>query len=223
MREKLSLLAGQVLFIVGSQSSPRYSVTELVEAALAGGVKIIELREKEMGIRPLLDEAEEIAERVRRGGGILLINDRVEVALSVGERTGVHLGLEDFPIWRARRLLGPDRIIGATCRNAQHARRAFEEGANYLSAGTVFASPTKPALPVRGLEVVRELKAAALLPVCAIGGIRVENVESVARAGADLIAVSSAIASADNPQEAARRLVERFRATYQGVRWPPAG
>jgi len=206
-------LVGQVLFVVGREGGSPRTLRDLVEAALEGGVGGVELREKELPLSELLSEAEMTAGLVHAAGALLLINDRVDVALAVGA-DGVHLGLEDFPISWARRALGQEAIIGGTCRTARQAEQAAAAGASYVSAGPVFGSPTKPQLRPRGLRVVREIAGAVEIPVCAIGGITAQRVESVMTAGAALVAVSSAISRAEDVEQAARGLVGEVARCY---------
>ena len=169
-------------------------VLDKVRRALEGGIALLQYRRKQRD----LQEAREVAALARRHGVALIVNDDVELALALGAQ-GVHLGRDDGDLGAARRRL-PGRILGASCYNdAELARRAIGAGADYVAFGSVFASPTKPAavraplaLFAIGLEV----------PLCAIGGITVDNASQVLAAGADLIAVVSDLFEA--PDIAAR-------------------
>ena len=169
-------------------------VIDKVRQALEGGIALLQYRRKQRD----LQEAREVAALARRHGVPLIVNDDVELALALGAQ-GVHLGRDDGDLGAARRRL-PGRILGASCYNdAELARRAIGAGADYVAFGSVFASPTKPAavraplaLFAIGLEV----------PLCAIGGITVDNAPQVLAAGADLIAVVSDLF--DAPDIAAR-------------------
>jgi thiamine-phosphate pyrophosphorylase len=169
-------------------------VIDKVRQALEGGIALLQYRRKQRD----LQEAREVAALARRHGVALIVNDDVELALALGAQ-GVHLGRDDGDLGAARRRL-PGRILGASCYNdAELARRAIGAGADYVAFGSVFASPTKPAavraplaLFAIGLEV----------PLCAIGGITVDNAPQVLAAGADLIAVVSDLF--DAPDIAAR-------------------
>lgn len=165
-----------------------------VRQALEGGVALLQYRRK----RRDLQEAREITALARRYGVPLVVNDDVELALELGAQ-GVHLGRDDGDLGLARRRL-PGRILGASCYNdAELARRAIEAGADYVAFGSVFASPTKPA----AVRAPLALFATALeVPLCAIGGITVDNAPQVLEAGADLLGVVSDLF--DAPDIAAR-------------------
>jgi thiamine-phosphate diphosphorylase len=180
---------------------------EVAEAALAGGASMIQLRDKSMTTRELLDEAAAILALCRGRGVPFIINDRVDVALAVGA-DGVHVGDDDMPVAEARRLLGPDAIIGASADSVATARAAADDGADYLGVGPMFATETKPdaGVPV-GPQRIREIKGSVNIPVFGIGGITAENAGEVMAAGADGVAVISAIAEADDVAEAARAMV----------------
>jgi thiamine-phosphate pyrophosphorylase len=158
--------------------------------------------------------AEELLTITRPLGIPLIINDRLDVALAVGA-DGVHVGQDDMPAATARRLIGPDKILGATAANPAEARQAVADGADYLGCNAVFYTPTKldTGEPL-GIEGFRRLVQAVPIPLLAIGGIRADNAGDVIRAGAAGIAVVSAIMSAADPQEAARDL----RAAVEGAR-----
>lgn len=174
-----------------------------------GGASVIQLRFK----RTPMGEALEQARRIRRDlpGILLLINDRVDLAL-LCEADGVHLGEYDLAIAEARRLLGAERLIGATARSVAEGAARLAEGADHLGAGPVFASATKPmTAPLLGLEGLRQIcQALPDKPVVAISGIDEENISSVAAAGARAAAVIGAVGRAADPELAARLLSERF-------------
>lgn len=178
-----------------------------VEAALEAGVGCLQYRDKEATTRVMLERARKLLEIARRHGVFLLVNDRVDVALAV-RADGVHLGGDDMPVRDARRLLGPAAIIGATARSPEAARRAAAEGADYLGAGPVFATTTKPDIGVilgeRGLAEVVE---SVMVPVVGIGGVTVENACRVIAAGATGVAVVSEIMAAEDPGCRARKLL----------------
>lgn len=181
-------------------------LTELVRSAIAGGVGMVQLRLKGCTTREFIAAGEELLPPCREAGAPLIINDRVDVCLAVGAH-GVHLGRDDMPVSEARRILGPQRIIGATTQTPELAMQAEAEGASYVAVGPMFGSPTKPEKAPVGPAAILPVKYAVRLPVCAIGGIAQSNVADVARAGADLFAVVSAIAHAADPAVAARGLV----------------
>lgn len=183
---------------------------QVAEAGLRGGAQALQFRDKEMDTRDLLETGEALRQVARKAGAIFIINDRVDVALAV-EADGVHLGDRDLPVEIARRILGKDRIIGASVANMEEARAAEQAGADYLAVGSIFASSTKPAAgPPIGLGPIRAIKQASNLPLVAIGGINAENVAQVISAGADAAAVISAVSRAPDMEQAARELASEI-------------
>ncbi len=183
----------------------RPDLTDRVEAAVRGGVDVVQLREKRAreGIHSL---AEELREICVRGGALFTVNDDIELARLSGA-AGVHLGQEDEPPARAREILGPDALVGRSAGTVEEAREAVHEGADYLGVGTVFATPTKPDANVAGLALVEGVAREGLpLPWFAIGGITAETAPVVAAAGAPGFAVVRAILDAEDPEAAAREL-----------------
>lgn len=181
---------------------------DVARAALAGGADALQLRDKEAGGGELFRLAVEMRELVEESGTgcLFLVNDRVDVALA-SRADGVHLGQEDLPAGAARKLLGPGPVLGISAETVEQAVRAVEEGADYLGVGPVFSTPSKPDAgePI-GLEGLRSVRRAVDLPLVAVGGINEENLETVLEAGADGIAVISAVASARDMESAVRRL-----------------
>ncbi len=178
----------------------------VVEAALEGGVTMVQLREKDATTRAFVELARRIQVLVRRYNVPLIINDRLDVALTV-DAAGVHLGQQDLPVAEARRLLGPDKIIGLSIESVEQATAANHSAADYFGISPVYATATKPdAPPALGLEGVVAIRAKTDRPLMAIGGIAAQNAADVMRAGSDSLAVVSAICSADDPAAAARTL-----------------
>lgn len=169
----------------------------MARAALAGGARIVQLRDKTLSVAQLLPLAEKLRDMAHECGALFLVNDRVDLALACGA-DGVHLGPDDLPVSVARRLM-PQRIIGASCGGAEEARRAASEGADYIGAGAVFGTQTKAdaGAPI-GLQTLGEIVRATRLPVAAIGGIDASNIASVLRAGATMACVVSAISAASD-------------------------
>jgi len=177
-----------------------------VEAAVRGGVGAVQLREKDLATSTLRALAAALLARCRAHGARLLVNDRVDVALAVGA-DGVHLPANSFAASDARRLLGPEKLIGVSTHHPSEVAAAHRAGADFVVFGPVFATPSKRALgqPL-GLEVLREAVQAAPIPVFAIGGIRPPHVREALAAGAHGVAVVSAILGAASPEAAAREL-----------------
>jgi thiamine-phosphate pyrophosphorylase len=186
----------------------RFSPADLAELALEGGADTIQLREKRQEIRHILLQADEVAEVCRKKGSTFLVNDRLDVALAT-RADGVHLGQTDFPIHRARAILGEHAIIGATATSLKQAIDAAREGADYIGYGPVFQTRSKanPA-SVKGLSLLRTVCAQADVPVVAIGGITAHRIASVFEAGAFGVAVMTAVTVARDPAAATALLRE---------------
>jgi len=178
------------------------------EALLRAGAPLVQVRAKAAEDRARLRTASVVLSAARAVGATCLVNDRVDIALAAGA-DGVHVGADDVPAIVARRLLGPELIVGATCRDAEDARRAEGEGASYLGVGPVFATSTKTGLPEpmgpRGVEAVA---AAVGVPVIAISGITADNAAAVLEAGAWGVAVVGAVYGAADPVASLRQLME---------------
>lgn len=182
----------------------------VASAAVAGGARVIQLRDKEMTTRELIDTGLRLKEIVHRAGGILIINDRVDVALAI-DADGVHLGQEDMPPRLGRKMLGREKVIGVSVSTVEEAISAEKDGADYLGASAIFATPTKiDAAPI-GIEGLRRICESVRIPVVAIGGMNKGNVEQVIRAGAAGIAVVSAVVSAPDVSAAALELLQEVR------------
>jgi len=184
---------------------------EVVAEAIAGGVTAVQLREKHCSTREFIAEAR-LVKKLLQGTAIpLIINDRLDVALAV-EAEGVHLGQQDMSISDARRLAGSRLIIGISAESLADALRAEAEGADYIGISPVFATATKTdtAKPL-GLAGIRRIREAVRLPLVGIGGITVDNAIEVLRAGADGVAVVSAIVSAPCPRSAAAALKQQWQ------------
>ena len=181
-------------------------IYQVTREALAGGVVLVQLRAKGVERGETTRIARGLVSVCDDGGVPLLVNDVPEVAADAGA-AGVHVGQEDVSVAQARRTLGPDAIIGATTPTPETVRRAEAEGADYVSAGPMFRSPTKPDKPVAGPELARRVRRLTDLPLCAIGGITAANVGELGGCGVDLVCVISAIATADDPQAATEEII----------------
>jgi len=165
----------------------------------------VQYREKGKTTRDMVEEAIRLVALTRRAKVPLVINDRLDVALAVGA-DGVHVGTEDMPVAIARRLMGPDAIVGATVDGPDQARAAERDGADYVAIGPIFPSPTKPECMAVGIQAIAEVADAVALPVCAIGGITTHNVALLGEQPAALVAVISGITAADDPRAAAQAM-----------------
>jgi len=191
------------------------SHVEVVAAAVKGGVSCVQLREKNLDSRDFVDEARKLKQLLDHHALPLIINDRVDVALASGA-DGVHLGQKDMLVADARRLLGDSAIIGVSAESVEDAIRAEEEGADYIGISPVYATATKTdtATPL-GLSGIATIRKRIRLPLVGIGGIHAANVADVVAAGADGIAVISAIVAAPSPEKAARLLRRRMGSPLQ--------
>jgi thiamine-phosphate pyrophosphorylase len=203
----------KVYLVTDRDLSRDRSLDEIVDRAVAGGVTAVQVREKELGARRFVEETRALHRLLADRGVPLFVNDRIDVALAAGA-DGVHVGQDDLPAADARRMIGPEVLLGVSVATEEEARRAVADGADYVSVSPVFLTPTKPdALGDVGLEGVAVVRRAVEgAPVLAIGGIDPSNARSVVAAGADGVAVVSAIVSADDPEGAARRLREEVEA-----------
>lgn len=195
------------LYLVTDRSLSRGRPTaEIVRQAVQGGVTCVQLREKSCGTREFLEEARAVKAVLAGTGVPLIINDRLDVALAAGA-DGVHLGQRDMPLAEARRLAPSGWIIGVSAESVADAVQAEREGADYVGASPVFATPTKTdTAPPLGLDGLRAVCAAVKIPVVAIGGIHAGNAHAVRAAGAAGLAVVSAIVAAESPRAAAAEL-----------------
>ena len=187
---------------------------ERVAAALRGGARIVQYRDKGSDTDARRREAGEILTQCRRAGALCLVNDDVELCKAI-DADGVHLGEADASIEAARTQLGDDRIIGASCYDdLQRAHAATAAGADYVAFGSMYPSPTKPQARRANLDLLRMARRELEIPICAIGGITPANAGPVIAAGADMVAVIQGITEATNPEAAARALQALFRATH---------
>lgn len=177
-----------------------------IESAVQSGATMVQLREKTAGSRDFYELALQVMQITQRYKLPLIINDRLDIALAVGA-DGVHVGQEDLPVAVVRRLLGPDKIVGATAATVADALRAEAEGADYIGSGAVFPTATKPGKPVLPLTVLTQIKQAVKLPVVAIGGITASNLVELKSTGVDGIAVVSAIMNSDDPAAATKEIL----------------
>ncbi|MFJ9992907.1 thiamine phosphate synthase [Pseudomonas putida] len=175
-----------------------------VEAALEGGVCLLQYRDKGDDAARRLREAEALMQLCERYGTQLIINDDAELAARLG--VGVHLGQTDGPLTPARALLGRNAIIGSTCHaSLDLAAQAASEGASYVAFGRFFNSLTKPGAPAARLELIEQARAQVKLPIAVIGGITLDNAAPLVAHGADLLAVIHGLFGADSAQEVTRR------------------
>jgi len=186
------------------------TLTELVRKAINGGVTVVQLREKDCSSREFYELALAL-KKIMPSEIPLVINDRVDIALAA-RADGVHLGQSDLPVKIARELLGPEAVIGLSVENLKQLEEARHLPVDYLAISPVFPTPTKTdfSSPAWGLAGLRQARSLTALPLVAIGGINEENAAEVISAGADGLAVVSAICASPDPEQAARALKEKI-------------
>jgi len=197
--------------ILDREAAGGRSLPEILDAVIAGGCRLVQLREKAWPSGRLLPLAEALRDRCRRAGVTFIVNDRVDLAV-VLDADGVHLGQDDLPPRAARLLLRPGMILGLSTHSVGQARAAQAEGAGYVAVGSMFVTRTKPDFELVGPDLVRKLRPEVHVPLIGIGGITEQNVDAVIRAGADGVAVISAVCAAPDPAASARGVLEAIRA-----------
>ena len=197
-------------FITDSTDLSEEEFLRRTEEALQGGVTLLQLREKNRTTREYLSLAEKVHELTRRYGVPLLIDDRLDVAMAM-DAEGVHLGQSDLPIHIARRILGPDKIVGATAKTVPQATEAYEQGADYLGVGAIYPTTTKVKTVLTSTDTLRDICKAVPIPVNAIGGLNKTNIDVLCGIPIAGICVVSAIMKADDPRQAAVDLRDRAK------------
>lgn len=205
MRSNKKCLASAKLYLIlDTQVNTYTQLLEILKRSILCGVDIVQLRDKSGCARDILAFAKE-AKKIIGGKAPFIINDRVDLAL-IADASGVHLGQDDIPIDGARRMLGSKKIIGISCQNFEHARRAQKDGANYIGFGSVFKTQTKPGRSPMDLEVFKKVVREIKIPVFAIGGITSDNVGQLRKFGVERVAVCRGICLAKNVSEITRIL-----------------
>ncbi len=198
--------------------SPLYVITdssfgkshiEVAERAIKGGARFIQFREKKLSKKEIYHVALELREITKEAGAAFIVNDYLDIAMAV-DADGVHLGQEDLPVDIARRIWKKGKIIGLSTHSIDEATEAVRASVDYISIGPIYETKTKEIhLPI-GTEAIRRLRAKIEVPLVAIGGINLNNVSEVVRAGADGVAVISAIAGSEDITEATRKFLDRI-------------
>ena len=185
-------------YYITDRQSCSLPILQQIQQAIDASVDLIQIREKDLATRPLLELASRALELAKGSRSKILINDRVDIALA-GKASGVHLGQEDMPLFYARALLGHSRLIGISVSTIVEAHRAEQEGADYIGVGPVFPTSTKDCgRPPLGLDGLRKIRQAVGIPILAIGGVNAANARETMDAGADGLAVISAIMKASD-------------------------
>ena len=197
----------RLYFITDSTNYAEEEFLFRVEESLKGGVTLLQLREKEKTAREYIKIAEKVHNITKKYNVPLIIDDRVDVALAV-DAEGVHLGQSDIPVRVARKLMGEDKIVGATAKTVQQANEAYEQGADYLGVGAIYPTTTKVKTVLTSTETLNDICKAVPIPVNAIGGLNKNNIDILKGIPIAGICVVSAIMKADSPQKSAVELIE---------------
>jgi len=192
--------------IIDSEVLRERNHLEAARQVISGGARIIQLRDKLKAKGDLLPIARQLKALCSASEVLFIINDQLDVALDC-DADGLHLGQDDLPIPAARRLLPAGKLLGCSAATVEEAITAQAEGADYIAVGAVYPTPSKEGVEVVGLKRLRQIREAVLLPLVAIGGITRQNVAEVTAAGADSVAVISAVLGADSPEEASRQII----------------
>ena len=197
-------------FITDSTGFSEEEFLGRTEAALRGGVTFLQIREKEKTTREYLSLARKVHDLTRKYNVPLIIDDRLDIALAM-DAEGVHLGKSDMPIDLARKILGPDKIIGATAKTVPQALEAWQQGADYLGVGAIYPTTTKVKTVLTSTDTLRDICNAVPIPANAIGGLNQDNIDILAGIPIAGICVVSAIMKAEDPKKAAEELFIRAK------------
>ena len=197
----------RLYFITDSTNYAEEEFLFRVEESLKGGVTLLQLREKEKTAREYIKIAEKVHNITKKYNVPLIIDDRVDVALAV-DAEGVHLGQSDIPVRVARKLMGEDKIVGATAKTVARAKEACEQGADYLGVGAIYPTTTKVKTVLTSTDTLKDICRAVPIPVNAIGGLNKNNIDILKGIPIAGICVVSAIMKADSPQKSAVELID---------------
>ncbi|OWT33874.1 thiamine-phosphate diphosphorylase [Methanobrevibacter sp. 87.7] len=196
--------------VTNSKDKRNQEFLNIIEESIKGGVSIVQVREKELDLIPFYEKAKAVKEITDKYDIPLIINDRLSIAIALGA-DGAHVGQDDIDGALARDILGPDRILGISAQTVEQAKKAEEDGADYIGCGAVFTTNTKKDADSVSIEDFKKIKESVNIPVIAIGGIKTENVKELKGTGADGISVVSAIMNAEEPKKASEKLLEEFK------------
>ncbi len=190
-------------------TSPEAEILKIVEAALKGGLTLVQYRDKEGKDSDRLEKAHQLCQLCHRYNALFIVNDRVDIALAV-DADGVHLGQHDAPVAFAREILGNHKIVGRSTTNKQELNKAIAEHADYVGVGPFYETPTKPGKAAAGREYIDYVKAKCPVPWFAIGGIDLNNLNEVLTTGAQRVAVVRAIMQAEQPTQVTRQFLSQL-------------
>jgi thiamine-phosphate pyrophosphorylase len=204
--ESRERLAEARLYVLTDGAASIEEFSSRIEILVTSGVHVIQLRDKRLADRVLLDRARRLVAQTRGSKTLAIMNDRPDLA-ALAQADGVHVGQEELSVKECRQIVGPDRLIGVSTHSLDQAQAAVIDGANYIGVGPVFPSRTKSFDHLVGLELVRQVAQSIRLPAFAIGGIDLANLDQVLRAGLSRVAVSSAICAAESPALAIKQFL----------------
>lgn len=188
----------------------REKLVSVTEAAIKGGVTLVQLREKDISTREFFAEALELKKLCKHYNVPLLINDRIDIALAV-DADGIHIGQSDMPLKVSRKILGPNKIIGLSAGNVNRAVEAVSDGADYLGVGAVFPTSTKKDVSNVGIEMLKQVRKSVDIPIVGIGGINPDNISQLYGSGIEGVAVVSCIMGSDDPYAVSKQLSQMVK------------
>ena len=200
-------------FITDSTGFTEEEFLRRIESALKGGVTFLQIREKDKSTREYLNLAQKVHTLTKKYGVPLIIDDRMDIAMAI-DAEGVHLGQSDMPIHLARKIIGHDKIIGATAKTVPQALEAYEQGADYLGVGAIYPTATKVKTVLTSTDTLWDICRVVQIPVNAIGGLNKDNIDVLEGIPIAGICVVSAIMKAENPEKAASELINRAKELY---------
>ena len=209
-KDKIKHISG-LYVIIDTQALKGRSHTQAASQVISGGAKTIQLRDKLHSKKELLPIAQRLRELCAEHNVLFIVNDYLDIAL-VAEADGLHLGHDDLPIEAARKLLPMDKILGCSTTTVDQAIAAESDGADYIAVGSIYPTPSKETAEVVGLDRLRQIRQAVTSPLVAIGGITSDNAAEVIAAGADAVAVISAVLQAEDAEKATRQITNRLEA-----------
>ena len=207
-QDKTKRLCG-LYVIIDTEALKGRSHIGVAAEVIRGGAKIIQLRDKTMDKKELLSIAQELGNLCAEQNVLFIMNDDLDIALAA-RADGLHVGQRDLPVRVARKLLSMDMILGCSVTTVEQAVSAEADGADHIAVGSIYPTPTKETAKAVGLEMLRQVRQETTLPLVAIGGITRDSIAELRAAGADSVAVISAVLGANSPEEAAREIVDRF-------------
>ena len=208
-QDKIKQIQG-LYAIIDTQALKSRTHIEIASQAIHGGAKIIQLRGKHQSKKELLPIAQQLKNLCAEHNILFIVNDYPDIALAA-DADGLHLGQDDLPLKVARKLLPIDKILGCSTHSVEQAIAAEAEGADYIGVGSIYPTPSKETATVVGLDTLHQVRQAVSLPLVAIGGITGDNAAEVIAAGADSVAVISAVSQAENPEKAAQEITDEIK------------